>query len=129
MKWSKKIIWLLIVTCYSISCERSIEITIRENEPKLVLHAFVAAGEKFHLSISKTLLINSVVNGTESLVTDAWVLLYENDIFVDSLKYDDTKREYLSQVVIAVPGKTYKVIAGAAGFTTVEAIAKSAMPV
>jgi hypothetical protein len=129
MNWSKKILWLLTITCCSISCEREIEITVAENEPKLVLHAYVATGEKFHMTIGKTVLIHSVVNGDEAVVTNAWALLYENDVFADSLRYDDLKKEYISAIAIAAPGKTYKVIAGADGFKTVEAIAKSAMPV
>src|SRR5688572_4821978 len=129
MRRMNTIKWLIIATCCIISCTRTIEVTPPPHEPRLVLHGYVITGEKFHVAINQTVQANSVMNGFESFVTNAWVLLFENNIFVDSLRYDAQQQRYLSQNVVAEAGKTYKVVAGADGFTTIEASARATFPV
>jgi hypothetical protein len=115
--------------CCVLSCTRTIEVSPPAHEPRLVLHGYVMTGEKFHVAINQTVRANSVMDGNETFVTNAWVLLFENNSFVDSLRYDAQKKRYLSQNVVAVAGKTYRVVAGADGFTTVEASARASFPV
>lgn len=111
------------------SCHRTIEIDLGPHQPKLVLHGYVATGDNFYVTVNKTMRVNSVLNGSETFVENAWVLLYENDVFADSLRFNKQKNQYISLLVKAAAGKTYKVIAGADGFTTVEATTRATVPV
>jgi hypothetical protein len=120
---------VLIICILFFSCERIIEVETPVHEPKLVLHGYVATGDFFHVALNQTVRANSSLGGDETFVENAWVLLYENEIFVDSLKYDAQQKRYISQKIIAAAGKTYKVAAGANGFTTVEATARAALPI
>jgi hypothetical protein len=125
----KRIMQIWVLPALLFSCERTIEIDLGPHEPRLVLHGYVATGEFFHVAINKTMRPQAIISGDETFVENAWVTLYENDVFVDSLKYDAQKKRYSSQTVLAGAGKTYRVIAGANGFTTIEATANAAFPV
>jgi hypothetical protein len=98
-------------------------------EPKLVLHSYVAVGDTFKIALGKTLPQVAVAPPEETYVTNGWVVLYENDIFVDSLKYKAAEKRYVSSRIVANAGKLYKVRAGAAGYPDIEAftIAPSAV--
>lgn len=111
------------------SCTRTITVDIPDHAPRLVLHGYVATGEFFHVTVNQTVRANSALTGEETFVENAWVLLYANDAFVDSLRYDATEKRYISANITAAAGTNYKVVAGANGFTAVEASAKAALPV
>lgn len=119
---------LFITICFVLSCTRIVDVPMPPHEPKLVLHGYVETGKKFTVAINQTVRANSVLTGDETYVDNAWVLLYEDNIFVDSLKYDAQTNRYVSQSFAATAGKTYKVVAGADGFTTIEAIAQAILP-
>jgi hypothetical protein len=129
MRSLQKLIWLIVISSCALSCERTIEVTLPAHEPRLVLHGYVMTGEKFHVAINQTVRANFTLSGDETYVTNAWVLLFEDNRFVDSLKYDAQLKRYRSQNVLAVAGKTYKVVAGADGFTSIEATATASSPV
>ena len=69
------------------------------------------------------------MNSNMTFVDNAWVVLYENGVALDSLRYDPQEKRYRSQLVTAVAGKTYTIKAGADGFAAVEATATATMPV
>jgi hypothetical protein len=50
------------------------------------------------------------------------VLLYENDIFKDSLKYDASADNYKAAIAKIQAGKTYKLVFSAPNFPTAEAV-------
>lgn len=123
----KQIFFIGII--FLLSCERIIEVDMPVHEPKLVLHGYVITGEIFHVSLNQTVRANSALAGDETFVENARILLFENDMLVDSLRYDSQRKRYIAQNTRAAAGKSYKVVAGANGFTSVEAIAKAALPV
>lgn len=111
------------------SCERPALIDFPPHTPLLVLHGYVAVGDTIKVSLGKTIRITVSEGDTATYVDNGWVLLYENDIFVDSLKFNPHERRYISSHVIAQTGNRYKVMAGAPGFGIVEAAARGPLPV
>lgn len=106
-----------------LSCTREAEVVIPAQAPALVLHGYIAAGDSFHITLGRTMGMKESL-GNVPVVENAWVLVYENNIFADSLKYDATARCYVSGLV-AKTGFQYKIVAGAPGFTTVEAVSSA----
>jgi Domain of unknown function (DUF4249) len=98
-------------------------------EPRLVLHGYVQEGDTFKIALGKTLKPDVIRPEKETYVGNGWVLLYENNVFVDSLKYDAARFRYVSSHVLAAPGKVYKVRAGAPGFPDIEATTAAPLPV
>lgn len=120
---------VIIVFCCAISCTRTNNISIPPHEPALVLHSYVAVGDTFKIALGKTFPQVAVAQPEDTYVTNGWVLLYENDIFVDSLKYNAAQKRYVSSRIVANAGKLYKVRAGAAGYPDIEALAIAPSPV
>src|SRR5688572_25660617 len=113
----------------SFSCTRKSDIRLPEHTPTLVLHAYMNVGDTFRVMLGKTFRADKWESIGDSFVDNGWVLLYEGDIFKDSLRYDAGLKQYLSSHVVAKSGKTYRVVAGAQNFATVEASATSPQPV
>ena len=120
----------LILVCFILlSCNKLVDIEMPEHKPQLVLHGYVTTGDYFAVSIGKTMAVSNYMDYQQTFVDNAWVVLYEEDNFRDTLRYDAQKKKYASQTVKAEPGKTYTVRAGADGFTTIEATATATRPV
>lgn len=122
-------VFFMAISILVASCDKYVEISVPELEPRLVLHGYVATGNRFEVAIGKSARPNTYLDEVETRVENAWALVYENDIFRDSLRYDAQLRRYISNTVIAEAGKSYKVIAGASGFVNVEAQTKATLPV
>jgi hypothetical protein len=118
-----------IVCILFASCTKPIDLVLPAHEPKLVLHGYVAVGELFEVAVGKSIRGSEEMNGSTTFVDNAWVVVYENGLALDSLRYDAQKKRYSSQLVAAVAGKTYTIKAGADGFPTVEAMANASLPV
>jgi hypothetical protein len=119
----------VIVCILFASCHKPIDLALPVHEPKLVLHGYVAVDELFEVAIGKSIRGSEEMNGSTSFVDNAWVVVYENGLALDSLRYEAQKKRYSSQSVVAVAGKTYTIKAGADGFPTVEAMATASLPV
>lgn len=120
---------IIIVFCCVVSCTRTSNVNLPPQEPRLVLHSYVAVGDTFKIALGKTFPQVAVVPREATYVTNGWVLLYENDIFVDSLKYNVAEEVYVSSRIVANAGKLYKVRAGAAGYPDIEAFTIAPSPV
>ncbi len=111
------------------SCTRKADIKLPSHTPVLVLHGYITVGDTFSISLGKTLRADVAAHDTATYINDGVVLLFENNLFKDSLKFDAARRRYVSSHVIALAGKTYKIIASANNFTTVEATAIAPLPI
>lgn len=112
-----------------LSCTKTGNVNLPPYEPKLVLHGYVEVGDTFKIALGKTLPQDVLAQPEDTYVTNGWVLLYENDVFVDSLKYNAPEERYVSSRTIAAAGKLYKLRAGSAGFPDVEAVTTAPLPV
>lgn len=110
---------LLLLICL-FSCSRMMEIELPQNQ-KLVVHGYVAVGEKFSVTIART--VNNQSDDTLRHIKNAWVALYENDIFIDSLLFNPLEKKYIARQAIAEYGKIYSIKAGAPAYPTIEATA------
>jgi hypothetical protein len=119
----------VIVCILFASCTKPIDLALPLHEPKLVLHGYVAVGELFEVAIGKSIKGSEEMNGSTTFVENAWVVVYENGLALDSLRFDAQKKRYSSLSLVAVGGKTYTIKAGADGFPTVEAMATASLPI
>ena len=87
------------------------------------MHGYVNVGDTFRVMLGKTLRADRWENIDSSFVDDGWVLLYEGNNFKDSLRFDFNIRQYVSFSCCGAIRKTYRIVAGANNFTTVEATA------
>ncbi|HEU4472777.1 MAG TPA: DUF4249 domain-containing protein [Flavisolibacter sp.] len=128
---STKTACFIFFACLAVlaACTRNTDVRAPAHEPKLVLHGYVAVGERFEVSVGRTLAMNVPAWDSNALVKNAWVLLYDNGVFADSLRYDSIRRRYASNLVTAASGHTYRVVAGVAGMTSVDAEATAPEPV
>lgn len=124
MKKSIVIACILFVSCY-----RTVDLKLPVHEPRLVLHGYVGLGELFEVAVGKSMKPAIDMNSAMTLVANAWVVLYENGVTLDSLRYDVQSKRYRSQLVTAIAGKTYTIKAGADGFPAIEASATAKLPV
>ena len=120
---------LIICICCVLSCTKTGTVELPPYEPRLVLHSYVGVGDTFKIALGKTLPQYRVLQPEDTYVTNGWIVLYENDVFVDSLKYNAVEERYVSSKVVAASGKIYKVRAGAAGFPEIEAFTNAPLPV
>lgn len=120
----------IVVICILLACCRKpLDLALPVHEPRLVLHGYVSVGELFEVAIGKSIKPAEEINSNMTWVDNAWVVLYENGVALDSLHYDAQAKRYRSQWVRAIAGKTYTIKAGADGFPIVEATATASLPV
>lgn len=112
-----------------VACTKTGSVNLPPYQPRLVLHGYVGVGDTFKIALGKTLPQDRIVEPEETYITNGWIVLYENDVFVDSLKYNVAEERYVSSKVVAASGKIYRVRAGAAGFPDVEAVTNAPLPV
>lgn len=120
----------IVVICILLACCRKpVDLALPVHEPRLVLHGYVSVGELFEVAIGKSIKPAEEINSNMTWVDNAWVVLYENGVTLDSLRYDAQAKRYRAQLVKAIAGKTYTIKAGADGFPVVEATATASLPV
>ena len=116
---------LVFLMCL-FSCTKVIDISLPRT-PKLVLHGYVAVGEPFTVTIARP--IDPVIPDTLLYLSSAWVTLYENGVFKDSLLFNAQQKKYISRSAKAVHGSYYTIRAGADGYPVAEAMATAPQPV
>jgi hypothetical protein len=117
---------VVFVFALGLGCTRDADIVIPAQHPALVIHGYVAVGDSFHISLAKTLAMDISLD-QQGIVDNGWIVLFENNVFADSLKFDSVSRSYVSGLV-AKGDKTYKIIAGAPGFENVESSSAAPLP-
>ena len=132
-----KIYFFTILTIF-ISCdsmETIVEVDIPPHEPVLVLNGNLNTDTNIYIMLSNS--VGAFSNDIPTCVTDANVLLYENNNFIDSLKIDLENSHYISYWTnkgedsilmyyyksnyIPSSGKTYKIVATHSNFNKIEA--------
>jgi hypothetical protein len=116
------------LSIFMVLCTRTVERSVPAQQPKLVLHGYIAVDSTIKVAIGRTIPFNIPVADSVTYINDAWVLLYENGVFLDTLRYSAGQQRYSAQR-IAQQGKTYTIVAGAFGFETIEASAFAPLPV
>lgn len=116
----------LIILMLLFSCRKDIHL-VMPGKPQLVLHGYVGVGELFTVTIARP--VDPVLPDSLRHLNSAWVTLYDNGVFKDSLLFDAQQKKYLSRSAKAEYDKTYTIRAGAHGYPTAEAVAIAPQPV
>jgi hypothetical protein len=125
--------WIISIAIVSVlsllmACEKTEAVKLPPHVPKLVVHGYVETGTAFNIAIGRTFPSDVLMVDTQTYVRDAIVVLYEDGVIKDTLRYYQPTRYYRSAVIAAV-GKTYRLVVSAPGFATVEATSKAGLPV
>lgn len=126
--------WLLVLLSgvVFISCEKQVNITIPQKEPRLVVNGLLGKNELFEMRIGRSRGILDPGNANQPLeeqyaVKNAVPVVYENGIAIDTLKYEPATYNYTTihnKTVRA--GFNYMIRVAAPGYKEVEA--SSAVP-
>ena len=116
----------VLFTIILLSCEKNFNVEIPVQEPKIVIGFTQQTGEPLSAKISKSqgiLVPPDPANPNASFrVTQAQVLVYENNIFLDSLTYSATDKSYITlNNKQFTAGNNYRVTALAPGLNRAEA--------
>lgn len=131
----RKIFTLLVLPFLLLfSCERNLDIDIPEHQPRLVLGMLQETGAPLRAQVSKSkgILVprNPGNPSNDYRVNNALVLVYENNVVTDTLKYNATELAYTTRTnKVFLPGVQYRVTAAANGFNNVESSVKAPAPV
>lgn len=123
----KKIFLILaIITGLASSCEREANVKIPAHISKLVIQGQQAQNRFFNVRVGRSLSVTEPINNNNQNarqqfdVLNAVVLLRQNNVVVDTLKYNTTDRRYEGRTHRALPGNRYIIEASAAGFEKAE---------
>jgi hypothetical protein len=117
----KKTLIALSLLIMLFACETDVALEFGPHTPVLVVNGMIAVGDTFSIAVGKT--TNARIVETDNLyVNNAIAVLYENGVEIDTLDPDPVAHRYTSPL-IAVAGRTYKIVVQAPGFTTVEGTA------
>src|SRR5215831_14108464 len=120
--------FFLILTIILVvsACEREAHIDIPAPSPKLVVES--QQGQ----DINPETWISRIRSATDPLpqagqpnpyiVKNAVALIFENDVFQDTLRYNSSTERYQSTVTTIQPARTYRLELSAPDFPTAEAI-------
>ena len=102
----------LILLC---SCEEELDISLTQKEKKIVINSFFNDNELIHVNISA----NQPATDKDTIlfIDNACVLLYANDIFLDTLTFKG-EGYYYSDEVIPEAGMSYNLRVEVPGMTT-----------
>ena len=119
---------LFIMTAFFIlsSCEREAHINIPPQVQKLVAESWQGQNVFPEARISHTRgVTDPLAQGGQAnpyIVRNAIALLYENDVFRDTLKFNIVSEKYKAAIARIQAGKTYKLLLSAPDFPAAEAI-------
>lgn len=122
----KKILLISIISSLLTACERETHMNIPPQTPKLATQSLTGQNvfPQAYLTRTRGVTDPLPISGQTDiyLVRNATVLLYENDVLKDSLKYNSGLERYKATTAKIQAGKTYKLVLSAPGFPTAEAI-------
>jgi hypothetical protein len=101
------------------ACNKDIEVKLPVEEPRLVVNSRTDVGDTIYVQVTKSM---SVLDYSyeASLISNATVQLYVDNVPGPTLTYDPAKKYYTSKIK-AEPGKKYSVVVTAPSFTEVKA--------
>jgi hypothetical protein len=125
----KKIILLELITIVILSaCEKVVTVNVPKKEPRLVISAWLNKNKAMEVRVSKSLHIlettpNLGPQGPEEfMVKDAKPVIYENNISIDTLVYNQQELTYKSPRNVKIrDGYTYSIKVTAPGYKEVTA--------
>jgi hypothetical protein len=97
------------------SCEDELDIALSQKEKRIVINSFFNNEEYFHVNISSTQL--STDGDTVYFIDNARVLLYNNNVFLDTLLFE-TNGNYVSNKVLPEINMPYQLKVEVPGYTT-----------
>ena len=115
----KRIIFLVSII-FVLSCKKTINTSLPELEPKLVINSFFTSDSLFKVNISKTL---STLSLDEPVIQDADVKLYKDGAFLENLQFNQGNYWAQNQPQI---GSVYRIEVEANGFP--KAVASDSVP-
>ena len=117
-----KLLNTIAIVILFASCEKTVTVNVPVQAPKLVVNGIIQANNPFEVSVGKSEAVLSSNNANSFKVNNAFVQLYENGLLKDTLIYNSINDSYkVKNGTTAAVGKTYKLIAAAGGFVTVDA--------
>ncbi|RLD59995.1 MAG: hypothetical protein DRJ01_10435 [Bacteroidetes bacterium] len=122
---NKKLLKKLILTTYVVlfllaSCRKPIDMDLHNIKSKLVVNSLFSPDSLFKVNITKDISpLKCIQNYNNYIDAKATVLLYENNNFIDTLKFIKNG-DYISTFKPSV-NNDYKIVVEAQGYTTVEA--------
>jgi hypothetical protein len=114
---------MILLSGLIIACEREVQVKIPDHEAKLVVHGQQAQDRFFTVRVGRSFGITetiSTLNTGQFDVPDAVVLLKQNGIVSDTLKYNTANKRYEGRRQRALLGNSYSIEASANGFGKAE---------
>ncbi|HIP49673.1 MAG TPA: DUF4249 domain-containing protein [Lutibacter sp.] len=115
----KKIIFLFSILFLN-SCIKTVEIEIPKDKPKQVLNCLFTANDRISASINNSI---PILEEDYSIIDNANIILYEDDIEIETLVYDDGVYKSTTHTQY---NKVYKIESSVLGFETI--IAEDVIP-
>ena len=120
-------LFIAIVTLFLVACEQEMEVDIPETPPKIMINSTLVPylpphGKYLGVELRGSRHIFDSTSNT--LITNAMVLLYRDSIFMDTLKYEEDAQFYpLEFPPLDGPnaGESYQISVSAPGYTSVYA--------
>lgn len=113
---AKRLINYFILLLILTSCTTDADFNIPANRGKLVLNSLITPDESISVDITASIPITETIYPE---IKDATVLLYENDVFIDTLTYVGERKyetDYIPQA-----GATYTLVVDAPGYKQIRA--------
>lgn len=109
---------ILISVPLLIACEKEIQYSPNYQIPFLVMNIYLNPDSIWKVSVNQSKPINSQIPNTN--VMDATVKVYEQEMLIESLQYNDLNKSYIG-TGRPLAGRTYKIIVEKNGFLPIEA--------
>lgn len=122
----KSLIFTTAIVFVLSSCERETHINIPPQPPKLAVESRQGQNVFPETWVSRTRGVTDPIpqSGQPNpyIIKTATVLLYEDDVLKDTLRYNNTTERYKASLASIQTGKTYKLVISATGYPTAQAI-------
>jgi|GEM_PF-2003432 len=106
MMKNKNTVWVLLALL-SMTCTPKTDFDLTDFDKKLVIWAYLKTDEVVEINVSRT--TSPLDNIQDRKVPDARVLLYENDVLVDTLKHIESGTYRSEAEIIPIDGRTYQI--------------------
>ncbi len=97
------------------SCEMIVDVDLPDAPDKLVVNCLFETGQPFKIHLSRSM---NVLSGDSSIINDGQVKIYADGSYIGDLEYIGDG-VYSSDIIIALPEVTYKLMASAPGYDEV----------
>lgn len=109
-----------------LACNKNIQIDVPSQQPVLVLNGQWQQSQLFNIRLTRSRGINDPVDTGSNLirtyeVKNAFVVVKQNSIVIDTLKYDSTNFRYINKSKKTLLNNVYEIDASVNGFASVSA--------